>query len=201
MSSSKSESRNSTWYLPDRPVVAEDHLAVPQPAHHLGEVLHLRGGDRRHPERLVHRRDAAADAEREAPAGQPVHRGRPRPGDERMARVVIGRRRGDLHPGGDRAGRPGQRRRLLDVPPLGDERGAEAQLLAAAGLVQQAAGPSPQRRRAGSSRARRAAASVIARSLLVAVVPYVGDPAVNHAEDLDAADIGHGAVIPRHRRW
>ena len=75
--------------------------------------------------------------EREPAAGQPVHGGRPRAGDQRVAGVVIGCGGGDLHPVGDRARRADERRRLLDVPPLGDERGAEAQLLAAAGLVHQ----------------------------------------------------------------
>ena len=46
MSSSKSGSRNSTWYLPIGPSWLKIDLAVPEPAHHLREVLHLRGGHR-----------------------------------------------------------------------------------------------------------------------------------------------------------
>ena len=41
---------------PGRAVVAEDHLAVPQPAHEPGEVLHLRGGDPRDAEGVLHQR-------------------------------------------------------------------------------------------------------------------------------------------------
>ena len=111
---------------------------MPEPPHHLGEVLHLRGGHRRHAEGAVHGRDAAADAEGEASLRQPVHGGGPRAGDQRVAGVVIGCGGGDLHAAGHRARRADQRRRLLDVPPLGDERRAEAQFLAAAGLVHQA---------------------------------------------------------------
>ena len=68
MSSLKSGSRNSTWYLPIGPSWLKIDLAVPEPAHHLREVLHLRGRHRGHPERVVHRGDAAADAEGEAAA-------------------------------------------------------------------------------------------------------------------------------------
>lgn len=94
---------------PDRPVVVEDHLAAPQPAHHLCEVLQLRGGDRRDAEGGVHGGHAATEPEGEPPAGQPVQSGRPRPGDQRVAGVVIGGGGRDLHPAGDRAGRTGQR--------------------------------------------------------------------------------------------
>ncbi len=66
-----------------------------------------------------------------------MHGGRPGSGDQRVTRVVIGCGGSDLHAVGDRARRADQRRRLLDVPAFGDERGAEAQLLAAAGLVHQ----------------------------------------------------------------
>jgi hypothetical protein len=123
--------------LAHRPVVAEDQLAVPEPSHDLGEVLHLRGGDRRHAERPVHGRDPATDAESEAALRQAMHGGGPRSGDQWMACVVIGCGGGDLHAAGDRAGGTDQRRRLLDVPPLGDERRAEAQLLTASRLVHQ----------------------------------------------------------------
>ncbi len=120
-----------------RTVVVEDHLAVPEPAHNLGPILHLRGRHRRYAERAVDRGDAAADAQCEAPAGEPVHGGRPRSGDQRMAGVVIGCGGGDLHPAGDGAGGPDKRGGLLYVPAFGDECGAEAQFLAAAGLVHQ----------------------------------------------------------------
>jgi hypothetical protein len=48
--------------LAERPVVVEDQFAVPQLAHHLREVLHLRRGDRGYAERVVDRADAATDA-------------------------------------------------------------------------------------------------------------------------------------------
>ena len=63
--------------LAHRPVVVEDHLAAPQPAHDLRPVFHLRGCDGGYAERAVDRGDAAADAQREAPAGEPVHGRRP----------------------------------------------------------------------------------------------------------------------------
>jgi hypothetical protein len=127
--------------FPDRPVVVEDHLAVPQLAHDLREVLHLRGRHRGHPERVVHRRNIAADAQGEAAPGQPVHGGGPRSGDQRVPGVVIGCRRGDLHALGRRTGGADERGRFLDVPAFGDERGAEAEFLAAARLVHQRGRP------------------------------------------------------------
>jgi hypothetical protein len=120
--------------------VAEDQLAVPEPSHDLGEVLHLRGGDRRHAERPIHGGVPATDPEGESALRQQVHGGGPRSSDQRMAGVVIGCGGGDLHAAGGRAGRTDQRRRLLDVPSLGDERGAEAELLTASRLVHQTPG-------------------------------------------------------------
>jgi hypothetical protein len=73
--------------LAHRAVVVEDELAVPQPAHDLGPILQLRGRHRRYAERPVDRGDAAADAQREPPAGEPMHGRRPRSGYQRMAGV------------------------------------------------------------------------------------------------------------------
>ncbi|OBC00351.1 hypothetical protein A5784_20175 [Mycobacterium sp. 852013-50091_SCH5140682] len=123
--------------LPDRPVVVEDDLTVPKPAHHSGEIFHLRGCHSRHSERVEHRRDAAADAQGEAPARESMHGRRPRPGDQRVASVVIGCGRGDLHAFGDGASGADERGCFLDVPAFGDERGAEAELLTTARLVHQ----------------------------------------------------------------
>ena len=187
--------------LPDRPVVVEDHLAVPESAHDLREVLHLGGRHRRDPERRIHRRDTTTETECEPSTGQAVHRGRPRSGDQRVAGVVIGCGGGDLHAVGDRKRRTDERGRLLDVPPLGDEAGAETQLLTAARLR-------GQRRR---PLATRACEEVVAQlvehpfghcqtPLFVAAVPDFGDPAVDDAEDLHAADVGLGAVLQFHRR-
>src|SRR3546814_20677760 len=53
-----------------RAVVAEDRLALPEPPHEPGEVLHLGGGDVRHAVGVIERLDAAADAEGEPPAGR-----------------------------------------------------------------------------------------------------------------------------------
>jgi hypothetical protein len=89
-------------------VVVEDHLAVPEPAHDLGPILHLCGRHRRNAECPVDRGDTAPYAESESAAGQPVHRCRPRSGDQRMAGVVIGCGGGDLHPAGHRTRRPNQ---------------------------------------------------------------------------------------------
>ncbi len=143
MSSLEVRVQEQQLVLADRAVVVEDQLAVPQPAHHLREILHLRRRHRRHTEGSVHRRDPAAEPEGEPAARQPVHGGGPRSGDQRMAGVVIGCGGGDLHPAGDGQRRTGERRRLLDVPAFGDESGAEAEFLATAGLVHQVAGPSP----------------------------------------------------------
>ena len=140
MSSLKSGSRNSTGYLP----IGPSWLKITSPCQSLRMTCAkssicavVTAGT---PNALYIARDAAADAEGEAAAGQPVHGGGPRSGDQRVPGVVIRCGRGDLHAVGDRAGGTGQRGRLLDVPPLGDEAGAEAQLLAAAGLVHQRGG-------------------------------------------------------------
>ena len=102
-------------------VVADDRLALPEPAHQPGEVLELRGGRRLEPERPHHRVDAAAEPEREPAAGQPMHRRRVRRGDDRMASVDVRRPGGDLDARRHGADRAGQRRGLLDVEPLADE--------------------------------------------------------------------------------
>jgi NAD(P)-dependent dehydrogenase (short-subunit alcohol dehydrogenase family) len=63
-----------------RSIVVDDDLAVPQPAHHLCEVRHVRGADVRDPEAGVDRGHPAADPQGEPATGEPVHRGRPRRG-------------------------------------------------------------------------------------------------------------------------
>ena len=94
--------------LAHRAVVVEDQLAVEQPPHDLSPVFHLRGRDRRYAECGVDGRDAPADAQREPTAGEPVHGGRPRSGDQGVAGVVIGCGGGDLHAVGHRARGPDQ---------------------------------------------------------------------------------------------
>ena len=139
MSSSNAGSRRRNGYAPAGTVVADDRLAVPQPAHQPGEVLELGGRDRRQAEGGGHRADAAAEAEREPSAGQAVHRRGVRRGDDRVAGVVVGRRGGDVQRRRDRADRARQRGRLLDVEALRDEHPAEAEPLAVGDLRDQVA--------------------------------------------------------------
>ena len=70
------------------------------------EVLELRGGDARDAERVEQRLDPAPEPEREAAAGEPVHRGGVRGGDHRVAGVVVRRRRGDAERRDDAATAP-----------------------------------------------------------------------------------------------
>jgi hypothetical protein len=79
MCSRKSLSRNRTGYFP---IVADHGLTAPQPSHHAGEILQLRGRHRGNAEAGIERADAAADAEGEAASRQAMHGGRPRAGDE-----------------------------------------------------------------------------------------------------------------------
>src|SRR3546814_19286220 len=71
------------WPGAGRAVVAEDRLALPEPPHEPGEVLHLGGGDVRHAVGVLERLDAAPDDEREPPAGAEVPRRRVGRGDRK----------------------------------------------------------------------------------------------------------------------
>jgi len=53
---------------PDRAVVADHGLAVPEPAHQTGEVLHLRCGDASNAVGVEQRSDPPADAQDEPSA-------------------------------------------------------------------------------------------------------------------------------------
>ena len=79
-------------------------LTAEEPAHDVGEVLELRGGDARDAVRVLHRRDAAAQPEHETAAGQALHGARDGGGDHRVAGVVVGGGGGDLNTFAHRAG-------------------------------------------------------------------------------------------------
>ena len=123
----------------DRAVVANDCFAVPEPTHEQCKVLHLGGGDRLDAVGLEHRSDAAADAEREAAASEPMHRCGVRSRDHRVPRVVVGGSSDDVDLGRHRTRRAGQRGGLLDVEPLRDERSAESDALGFDDLVDEVA--------------------------------------------------------------
>ena len=120
-----------------RSVVAHHGLAVPQRAVDPDRVLDLRAGDPRHAHDVEEQVEAAAEAERVAAAGQPVHRRRDRRGDQRVPGVVVGRGRRDADGLADRARRAGHHGGVLDVEPLGEEDRADAQSLGEAHLVEQ----------------------------------------------------------------
>ena len=139
MSSSNAGSRRRNGYAPGGAVVADDRLAVPQPAHQAGEVLELGGRHRRQAEGGGERADAAAESEREPSAGQAVHRRGVRRRDDRVPGVVVGRRRGDVQRRRHRADRTREGGRLLDVEALRDEHPAEAEALGVSDLGDQIA--------------------------------------------------------------
>src|SRR5947209_18331820 len=60
-------------------------------------------------------------------------------------------------------------------------------------------GPRRRRRPAGSSPIRSACDRSIPNPLFVAAIPDLSDLAVDHVEDLHAADIDMGAILERHR--
>ncbi len=123
-----------------RSVVPEDDLALPEPPHQTGEVLHLRRRDLGKSVRAEQRVDPATEAECEPAAAEPVHGRRVRAGDQRMTGVVVRRRSGDAEPSTRGRGRPGERDRLLDVEPLGQEDGSEAEAFAVRQLVEEVGG-------------------------------------------------------------
>ena len=125
--------------LPRRAVVSEDHLAAPQPPHQAGEVLQLGGGDARDAEHVEDHIDAAAEPERETPAGEPMHGGGEARGHDRVTGVVVGHAGGNAERLRYRADGSGECRRFLDVEALGDEDRAEPQPLGLLHLVDQRA--------------------------------------------------------------
>ncbi len=128
-----------------RPLVPEDHLALPEAAQEAGGVLHLGGGDAGDAEGVLHQRDPATEAEHVPAAGQLVHGHGVRGRHHRMAGVVVGGRGGDADLRRHRPGRAGEGGRLLHVVALGDEGRAEAEGLALPCLVEQ------RRRRRGAT--------------------------------------------------
>ena len=115
-------------------VVAHHHLAVPQPPVDPDRVLDLRVRDAGQVDDVEQEVEAAAEPEREAAAGEAVHRRRHRGGGEQVARVVVRGRGRDAEVLGDRADRARQHARVLHVEALGDERAAEPDRLAVARL-------------------------------------------------------------------
>jgi len=123
-----------------RTVMAEDDLAVPEPTHQPGEVLHLGGGDPGDAVHVLEGGDAPTDPEGEPAVGEAVHRRGVGGGDHRVTGVVVGCGCGDLDLTADRGGRAREGHRLLDVVPLGDERGPQAHGLAVPHLVEELGG-------------------------------------------------------------
>ena len=93
-------------------------------------VLELRHRHPRHAHDVEEHVEAAPEAEREAPAGEPVHRRAERRGDEQVARVVVRRRGRDRRASMLTApAAPLERARVLGVEPLRDEDRPEPDLL------------------------------------------------------------------------
>ena len=122
-----------------RAVVAHHRLAVPQRAVDADRVLHLGAGDLRDAHHVEEQVEAAAEPERVAAAGEPVHGGRERRGHQRVAGVVVGRGGGDADGLADRAGGAGQDGGVLDVEALGEEDRADAETLGETDLGEEVA--------------------------------------------------------------
>jgi hypothetical protein len=118
-----------------RALVAEDHVARPQPAQDAGHVLHLGARHLGQADGLEQGVEAAAEAEGEAAARQAVHGRGERRRHQRVAGVVVGGRRGDAEALGDGADGPRQHGGVLDVEPLRDERRADPEPLGVPGLA------------------------------------------------------------------
>src|SRR5690606_12416058 len=103
------------------------------------DVLELRGGDPRQAHDVEEHIEAAAEAEGEAPAGEPVQGRRERRGQQRVPGVVVGGGGGDPDPLARRGGGPGQRGGLLGREPLGQEDRPESEALALGDLGEQVA--------------------------------------------------------------
>ncbi len=92
-------------------VVAHHHLAVPEPSVDPDRVLDLRVRDAGQVDDVEEEVEAAAEPEREAAAGEAVHRRGHRRGGEQVARVVVRGRGRDAEPLGDGADRARQHAR------------------------------------------------------------------------------------------
>ena len=114
------------WVRTGGALVIHDHLALPQPPHDTGEVLHLGSTDLRNPVRFEQRIYATAESECEAPSGEAVHGRCVRRRDDRMAGVVIGSRSSDPDVLRHRPDSTRQCHRLLDVVALADEGRADS---------------------------------------------------------------------------
>ena len=114
---------------PRRPVVADDHLTAEEPPHQGRKVLHLRRRDAIDPVGVLHRGDAAAEAEGESPIGQALHGQCESSRDHGVAGVVVGGRGDQPDALAGRARSAAEDGSFLLVVALGDERCPESERL------------------------------------------------------------------------